>query len=291
MKVYRHMIPLLVLFVMALPVISYAVTFSDNFDDGNADGWIFPYNYEQTQGGEVDWSVENGILVQHLGSDNNTGLVDNLIVAGQTIEAQMHTVGYAGVVIWYQQVDNEWANYVAIAHNYQVGMWIIEMINGTEYTYSYGGPWIGGDVHYDLRVEADSRTGKLKVYVDGVYLFTHVVGTQYRTGLSGVFSGNEHGYFDNFALTSDADSDGVPDEEDQCPNSILTSTVCIGDCDSGVLNTLFASGCTISDNLDVCADEATNRKEYVSCVNDYLDSLKQAGVITNKQKGAIQKCK
>jgi hypothetical protein len=292
MKVCRYMFPLLVLFVMALPVNSYAVTFFDDFNDGNADGWIFPYNYDQTQGGVVDWSVEDGILVQHLGSDSNTGLVDNLMVAGQTIEARMHTVGYAGVVIWYQQVDAEWANYVAIDHNYQTGMHVIEMIDGQGYlSPPYGGPWISGDTWYDLRVEADSRTGNLKVYVNGVYLFTHVVSTQYRTGLSGVYSGNAHGYFDNFTLTSDADSDGVPDGEDQCPNSILTSTVCIGDCDSGVLNTLFASGCTISDNLDVCSDEATNRKQYVSCVNDYLDSLKQAGVITNKQKGAIQKCK
>lgn len=198
----RSLLAVMVVLLGGLVQPSQGGTFFDDFDDGNADGWVFPYNSSQTQFPGGVWSVEDGTLVQHTGTDGNNGLVDNLVISDQVIEAQMHTVGYAGVVLWYQQVDNDWANFVAVFHNYQTGMWVGEMIDGHAYGYSYGGPWIGSDTWYDLRVEADSATGNLTVDLDGVSLFTHVARTPYRTGLSGVYSGNEHGYFDNFRVTS-----------------------------------------------------------------------------------------
>jgi len=126
--------------------------------------------------------------------------VDNLLISDQVIEAQMRTIGYAGVVLWYQENHNSW---VAIYHNYQTGMWVVELIDGIGHGYSYGGPSIGSTTWYDLRVDADSVTGDLKVYLDDVYLFTHRTSNPYRTGLSGLWSGNAVGYFDNFSLTSD----------------------------------------------------------------------------------------
>jgi|WetSurMetagenome_2_1015567.scaffolds.fasta_scaffold224640_1 hypothetical protein len=179
-----------------------AGTFFDDFNDGNADGWVFPFNYDQSQGPGL-WSVEEGTLVQRFFGDGNCGLVDNLVISGQVLEAQMNTVGYAGVVLWYNQVNSTWANYVAVFHNYETGMWVYELTDGIAYVYPYGGPWIGSDTPYDLMVDADSATGGLAVNLDGVYLFTHLASTPYRTGLSGVYSGNEVGYFDNFKVTSD----------------------------------------------------------------------------------------
>jgi hypothetical protein len=88
----------------------------------------------------------------------------------------------------------------------------------------------------------------------------------------------------------DSDGDGIIDDLDACPHSDLSATVVIGGCDSGVPNTLFANGCTISDLIAHCAVGAANHGQFVSCVADLTNSLKSSGAITNKQKGALQSC-
>jgi hypothetical protein len=76
-----------------------------------------------------------------------------------------------------------------------------------------------------------------------------------------------------FELTSlslfqpDADGDGVPDNVDQCTHSDLSTTVVIDGCNSGVTNTLFATGCTIADLIAECADGASNHGQFVRCVS------------------------
>ncbi len=86
----------------------------------------------------------------------------------------------------------------------------------------------------------------------------------------------------------DADNDGVVDDEDCNPNSNLSPTVVIGGNNSGVPNTLFSNGCTISDVIAQIAASSTNHGEFVSGVAEYTNSLVRSGVITGKQKGAIQ---
>lgn len=86
----------------------------------------------------------------------------------------------------------------------------------------------------------------------------------------------------------DADNDGVVDDEDCNPNSNLSPTVVIGGNNSGVPNTLFGNGCTISDVIAQIAASSTNHGEFVSGVAEYTNSLVRSGVITGKQKGAIQ---
>ncbi len=88
----------------------------------------------------------------------------------------------------------------------------------------------------------------------------------------------------------DADLDGVPDGEDQCSGSDLGPTVVIAGCDSGVPNTLFATGCTISDLIANCAAGARNHGAFVSCVAHLTNALVTQGVITEAQKDAIQSC-
>jgi hypothetical protein len=94
----------------------------------------------------------------------------------------------------------------------------------------------------------------------------------------------------------DSDNDGVPDNEDDCPNSDLSPTVVIDDCDSGVANELFldnvefGNGCTISDLITMCAENAGNHDQFVSCVSSLTNDLHKAGIITGRQKGAVQRC-
>lgn len=78
--------------------------------------------------------------------------------------------------------------------------------------------------------------------------------------------------------------------EDQCPNSDLSATVIIGNCNSEVPNILFPSGCTISDLIGSCAEGAQDHGQFVSCVSQLANKLKKAGTITGRQAGAIQRC-
>lgn len=95
-------------------------------------------------------------------------------------------------------------------------------------------------------------------------------------------------------LTSDAppdgDGDGMPDDIDACPNSDLSPNVVIDGCDSGVTNHLLIDGCTISDLVDQCAENASNHGEFVSCVSHLTNDLKKDGIISKKEKGKIQSC-
>jgi hypothetical protein len=86
----------------------------------------------------------------------------------------------------------------------------------------------------------------------------------------------------------DADGDGVVDDEDCNPNSDLSPTVVIGGHDSGVPNTLFENGCTISDEIAQIAAASTTHGEFVSGVAAYTNGLEASGVITGRQKGKIQ---
>jgi len=91
-------------------------------------------------------------------------------------------------------------------------------------------------------------------------------------------------------MPPDADGDGVADDVDQCPNSDLSATVVIDGCNSGVTNTLFPSGCKISDRIAACATGVSNHGQFVACVSKVTNELKKSGAITGQQKDAIQSC-
>jgi hypothetical protein len=87
----------------------------------------------------------------------------------------------------------------------------------------------------------------------------------------------------------DRDGDGIPDNEDACPDSDLGNTVVVEGCDTYVDNELFENGCTISDLIMECAEGTDNHEKFVSCVAQLTNDLKKDG-ITGREKGAIQRC-
>jgi len=88
----------------------------------------------------------------------------------------------------------------------------------------------------------------------------------------------------------DADLDGVADESDCESQSNQAPTVIVGGCNSGVANTFFTSGCTISDLIAHIAAGARNHGGFVSGVAGLTNDLKKQGIISGAQKGAIQSC-
>jgi hypothetical protein len=89
---------------------------------------------------------------------------------------------------------------------------------------------------------------------------------------------------------NDVDGDGIPDEDDNCPESNLEPTIIIDGCYTGVSNKLFDSGCTMSDLVNECLNSTSNHGSVVSCVNNLTNSWKKNGIITGKEFGSIQKC-
>jgi hypothetical protein len=91
-------------------------------------------------------------------------------------------------------------------------------------------------------------------------------------------------------LTADDDDDGIPDSDDACPDSDLSETVVIDSCDSGVTNAVDASGCTIADGVAACLADAVNHGGFVSCVSNVTNDFTDAGLISGRDKGAVQRC-
>jgi hypothetical protein len=90
--------------------------------------------------------------------------------------------------------------------------------------------------------------------------------------------------------TDDFDGDGVPDDEDRCRVSDLSAIVVIDDCSTNVANRLFVRGCTISDRVTQCAGKTESHGQFVSCVSNLTVELRDAGILTGRQRGAIQRC-
>lgn len=95
---------------------------------------------------------------------------------------------------------------------------------------------------------------------------------------------------------SDSDDDGVPDAQDECPSSILTSTIKVGQCDTGLANPVDESGCTLADKLNLghalqqAATGARNHGAFVRRMAQYLNTKVKSGVITREQHEAIMSC-
>jgi len=96
----------------------------------------------------------------------------------------------------------------------------------------------------------------------------------------------------NFDMCACIDSDGdtICDGNDNCSDSHLESTIVIGDCDTGVANQYLEDGCTMSDQIAQCEENAKNHGQFVKCVNRLTNNWKKSGLITKKEKGAITRC-
>jgi hypothetical protein len=66
----------------------------------------------------------------------------------------------------------------------------------------------------------------------------------------------------SWLANTDSDGDGVNDDMDQYPNSILKPMVIIDGRISGIMNSISPCGCTISDDIRWLANDAKNRSEF-----------------------------
>jgi hypothetical protein len=173
------------------------VAFDDDFDDGNTDGWVFLPNSKY--GTEPNWVVENQTLAQLSLWDHNPGLVEGLVVGNQTAETDVWLSGpgdYGGLTLWYHDDDNrvEVGIYPA-AGGLRVWEWVAGQHIDKNYSLSFR-----ENTWHRLRIEANSRSGRIDIYVNDVYLTSYKAASLRRAGLSGLFGGNSGGHYDNYSL-------------------------------------------------------------------------------------------
>ncbi|QQS38533.1 hypothetical protein IPM62_04070 [Candidatus Woesebacteria bacterium] len=177
-----------------------SVVFSGDFNDGNIDNWeiIGSHKVHSDLG---SWRVENGELLQTNGGDGYMIFADNLNLSTQTLEVDMKhndPAGYGGFVIWFQDYDN--LIYIRMYPGY-AEIWVEQWENGVSSVTKY--PYLSAySTWYTFKTFADSDSGNIDVYVNGVKLFTHHATTTKRDGKSGLMNGNSGSFFDNFRLTA-----------------------------------------------------------------------------------------
>ena len=167
-------------------------SFQDNF---NNNGWTYASLDGRQQNPVSSWGIVDGKFVEDSGWDAQFALVENISFSSQTLQAEVEPHPWAGIVLWFKDINN----FVIIVSGYGPAVDIIERVNGVgdRIIYSYSGSKVGV-----YRADANSSTGEIDFYVDDVYVFTHIVQTNIRTGLSGLIGGNGGGTFDDFSVTS-----------------------------------------------------------------------------------------
>ncbi len=135
------------------------------------------------------------------------------------------------------------------------------------------------------------------ITVDGIFNTVDVVDLSGFTNVTRIEIGNITDgsglAWDRFTFNVvplDSDNDGIPDDEDACPDSDLSETVIIDGCDSGVGNLLFEDGCTMADLIAECAEGAVTHGQFVSCVALLTIEWKRAGLIEDQEEGLVERC-
>ena len=165
-------------------------TFSDNFNDGNLTGWVIDYG---------NWLVQDGMLVESPvdQSDYKLILVENLNTASQTIEVMLNSSDTGGAVaFWRLDARNQVEVWLTPYWN---RLTITEAVDAQPLSFDWGGDW-QRDTWYKLRIDANSATGDVKVWVNNVYLFTYTVQSARRSGMVGLHSGGFGSTWDDFSV-------------------------------------------------------------------------------------------
>lgn len=93
------------------------------------------------------------------------------------------------------------------------------------------------------------------------------------------------------ACDDDIDGDGCLNEDDAYAYSNTEAALIINGCDTGVANQSTATcGLTMADAVAEASAEAKNHGQFVSAITRMANEWRKAGIITNKENAAIQKC-
>jgi len=184
---------------------------SDDFEDGNANGWspLTAGRWQvSSEAGSLryflntsDFNSPDGVRLGELALLNNFSWGDFIFAcAAKSVDAANHTnVADLALVFGYQDADS----YYYINFNANPGLTRLHRIhNGANTILATYAPATFADGNYHtLRVERSGNA--IKAYFDSNQLFS-VSDSVFGKGLVGVGSFNDSGYFDDVQLTGDA---------------------------------------------------------------------------------------
>lgn len=180
------------------------------------------------------------------------------------------TISKAGLDTDFAFSDNTWYRLVIRGSKTQ-------NLRGSLYRDGDSGELIGVDLGHTLAA-----------YPDGFKL-----GISQSMGFPGMVEPTDVA-LDSVSLTTvppdDSDGDGIPDREDACPHSDLSATVAIRGCDTGVVNPVLPSGCTVADLVASCDDREDHHDRRRFCVARRAFDLAEDRIITRRQKDALIQC-
>jgi hypothetical protein len=163
-------------------------------------------------------------------------------------------------------------------------------------TWQSTGNFIGStDARYDISQLVAG--GQVSTYADALAQLGAAVVTEVDLVVDGGFAdadGEQTTLFRNIQVVGpDADDDGVPDDQDHCPDSVLGGTVDINGTaaggDTGVPNTsVDRHGCSLQDLVNDALTNARNHGQFVSAIAHAADDFRRAGLITSQQANALK---
>ncbi len=88
----------------------------------------------------------------------------------------------------------------------------------------------------------------------------------------------------------DVDGDGVPNADDECEYSDLSSVVVVEGCNTGVANVAVKNGCTIADHAMACEETGGANHQKAGCMTSLTNYLGAQRLITGEGKKAMRSC-
>lgn len=254
-------------------------------EDGEITASVFRYDVS-----EDEWSTEPSMVFPRTFFGAARGSDDMIYaVGGEGVLGAPSPDDTGGTAEVRDPDTGEWSEIASLdSHPHQVGAVVADECG---FIYAIGG-WNPGYTSAVERYDPDLDEWEDCASLDGGRNNMDAIqgdsGEIYAIGGDASFAHVDTVEFALGCTVADADGDGVPDDEDVCPESDLSETVVIGDEDSSVDNTLLDNGCTISDLIQQLADEAETHGEFVRLVATLTNQLKAGGVITGLEKGKIQ---
>lgn len=89
-------------------------------------------------------------------------------------------------------------------------------------------------------------------------------------------------------LSSDADGDGVPDDQDRFQFSDTRPTILIAGLDTGIVNQVLSDGATLADLIAELEAQSKNKGHFTSEVAILTRTWVESGIISGREKGRLQ---
>jgi pectate lyase C len=222
-KLRKHFVLLLCLsLVMSLAAIypaSAATIFSDNFDDGNANGW-------STQNGSWSVSQDNGNYSYYQSSSNEgRAWAGNASWTNYSVEADVKIVNFNGSNRAY--VAGRWKDannfYAASLYNSSGGkLEIRKKVNGSTSTLTSKAFPLTTNKWYKVKLEMNGST--IRMYVDGVLQLT-ATNSDLSSGMIGLVGYKAATRYDNIVVSDFGGGGSTPTPTPtQTPNPTPTPT-------------------------------------------------------------------